>query len=393
MTFDSHFVGSLPCMPAPRDLHTDRLNFMHRSWGPARAVRQFLPGADLFKEAGLAPPPDRGGRNRRLRNAAQSAPLLRRRVPGREGQLDLPFILGAGASVAKDPPASDYTVSINSPARKKALDLFIDIAKRCGPPNAGALGQSDVIQLLATGKAAQGLAGAAAWPNFEDPAKSAVIGKLNAVPVPRPASGKNGDAIGNWHFVVPKTVPEARKKAVIAFSKWFLTQAAQKAYLESGGIPVRSDVLTDDLAAQPKYRWVKAYLETQNFASQVLGFSEGPQVEQALGLRLNQALIGEISAATALNAAAKEIEEIFRRSGRRTGLLPPLPENRCARRPWARPGPPPLGAMPWLDRSFRWWSLLPAALLFAALTVYPIANLVWMSLSTVEFAQGKASGR
>jgi hypothetical protein len=56
----------------------------------------------------------------------------------------------------------------------------------------------------------------------------------------------------------------------------------------------------------------------------------------------------------------------------------------------AVPGPPPLGAMPWLDRSFRWWSLLPAGLLFAALTVYPIANLVWMSLSTVEFAQGKA---
>ena len=34
VTFDSHFVGSLPCMPARRDLHTGRLNFMHRSWGP-----------------------------------------------------------------------------------------------------------------------------------------------------------------------------------------------------------------------------------------------------------------------------------------------------------------------------------------------------------------------
>jgi multiple sugar transport system permease protein len=45
---------------------------------------------------------------------------------------------------------------------------------------------------------------------------------------------------------------------------------------------------------------------------------------------------------------------------------------------------------PWLDRSFRYWSLLPAALLFAALTIYPIANLVWMSVSTVEFAEGKA---
>ncbi|WP_114284015.1 sulfatase [Candidatus Halocynthiibacter alkanivorans] len=34
VTFDKHYVGSLPCMPARRDLHTGRLNFMHRSWGP-----------------------------------------------------------------------------------------------------------------------------------------------------------------------------------------------------------------------------------------------------------------------------------------------------------------------------------------------------------------------
>jgi arylsulfatase A-like enzyme len=32
--FDNHYVGSLPCMPARRDLLTGRLNFMHRSWGP-----------------------------------------------------------------------------------------------------------------------------------------------------------------------------------------------------------------------------------------------------------------------------------------------------------------------------------------------------------------------
>lgn len=32
--FDNHYVGSMPCMPARRDLHTGRLNFMHRSWGP-----------------------------------------------------------------------------------------------------------------------------------------------------------------------------------------------------------------------------------------------------------------------------------------------------------------------------------------------------------------------
>jgi hypothetical protein len=34
-----------------------------------------------------------------------------------------------------------------------------------------------------------------------------------------------------------------------------------------------------------------------------------------------------MSSAAALNAAAKEIEEIFRKSGRKTGSLPPLPEG------------------------------------------------------------------
>lgn len=34
VTFDKHYVGSLPCMPARRDMHTGRLNFMHRHWGP-----------------------------------------------------------------------------------------------------------------------------------------------------------------------------------------------------------------------------------------------------------------------------------------------------------------------------------------------------------------------
>ncbi|RTE07871.1 sulfatase [Paenibacillus whitsoniae] len=32
--FDRCYAGSLPCMPARRDLHTGRYNFLHRSWGP-----------------------------------------------------------------------------------------------------------------------------------------------------------------------------------------------------------------------------------------------------------------------------------------------------------------------------------------------------------------------
>jgi len=41
-----------------------------------------------------------------------------------------------------------------------------------------------------------------------------------------------------------------------------------------------------------------------------------------------------------------------------------------------------------LNRGFKHWSLAPAALVFLLLTLYPIVNLVRMSVSTVEFSAG-----
>ena len=34
LSFDNFYAGSMPCMPARRELHTGRYNFLHRSWGP-----------------------------------------------------------------------------------------------------------------------------------------------------------------------------------------------------------------------------------------------------------------------------------------------------------------------------------------------------------------------
>lgn len=37
-TFDRFYGGSMPCMPARRELHTGRYNFLHRSWGPLEPI-------------------------------------------------------------------------------------------------------------------------------------------------------------------------------------------------------------------------------------------------------------------------------------------------------------------------------------------------------------------
>ena len=50
VTFDNHYVGSLPCIPARRDLHTGRINFLHRSWGPLEPFDDSFP--ELLKQSG-----------------------------------------------------------------------------------------------------------------------------------------------------------------------------------------------------------------------------------------------------------------------------------------------------------------------------------------------------
>ncbi len=50
VAFDTHYTGSLPCMPARRDLHTGRLNFLHRSWGPLEPFDNSFP--ELLQAAG-----------------------------------------------------------------------------------------------------------------------------------------------------------------------------------------------------------------------------------------------------------------------------------------------------------------------------------------------------
>jgi len=51
LTFDNCYVGSMPCMPARRELHTGRYNFLHRSWGPIEPFDDSMP--EILKNNGV----------------------------------------------------------------------------------------------------------------------------------------------------------------------------------------------------------------------------------------------------------------------------------------------------------------------------------------------------
>lgn len=50
-TFDKSYVCSMPCMPARRDLHTGRPNFLHTGWGPIEPFDDSMP--QMLSQAGI----------------------------------------------------------------------------------------------------------------------------------------------------------------------------------------------------------------------------------------------------------------------------------------------------------------------------------------------------
>ncbi|TCC22908.1 sulfatase-like hydrolase/transferase [Kribbella speibonae] len=49
--FENCYAGSMPCMPARRELHTGRYNFLHRSWGPLEPFDDSMP--ELLRNSGV----------------------------------------------------------------------------------------------------------------------------------------------------------------------------------------------------------------------------------------------------------------------------------------------------------------------------------------------------
>lgn len=49
--FDNFYVGSMPCMPARRELHSGRYNFLHRGWSPLEPFDDSVP--EMLKKKGI----------------------------------------------------------------------------------------------------------------------------------------------------------------------------------------------------------------------------------------------------------------------------------------------------------------------------------------------------
>lgn len=215
-------------------------------------------------------------------------------------------------------------VSINSPEVLKALEVYLTLANEAGPPNPGAIAQGEMIQLMSTGRGAQTIGVIAAWGSFENPNESRVAGKIEATLIPAGPTGTRASSAGHWVAGIAGNVSPERQDAALDFLDWFQGLDVQTAYVRAGGVPVRGDLGKTDLGQSEEFRFIEAYSENAANAVMALPFPQANEVSDALALRLNQAVIGELEPAAALNDAADAIAEIFEREGYDVSRLPAL---------------------------------------------------------------------
>ncbi|MBI1777440.1 MAG: extracellular solute-binding protein [Proteobacteria bacterium] len=284
---------------------------------------------DLYEKAGLKVPEtwDELLANAKKLNAPPGVYGMVQR--GARGTTDVsydwfPYLNSFGGTMFADEKAGDFTVTINSPAARKALDFYLQLAKEAGHPNTGGQQQAQVVQNVVTGKAANAIMVIAAWSQMDDPTKSAVVGKIGFAVPPHAPGFKPAPPLGHFVGGIPKNVPRERQLAALAFLKWFQTFDAQKKYAESGSPPVRIDVLRSELSNKPEGRWMKPLADALVYARQMWTVPEGAEIVSVLDLRLNQAVTGELNSVAALNKMAEEIHGIMQKAGYKTGRLPNL---------------------------------------------------------------------
>ncbi len=235
-----------------------------------------------------------------------------------------PYLMSYGGSLFANEKEGDFTVTLNSPQSLAALKMYLQLAREAGPKNVAAVGQAEQIQLLVTGRAAQAVLPVAAYAQMDDPNKSAVVGKIGYMNLPHAPGFASAPSLGHWLGGVPKNIPEAKKKAALAFLDWFQQPKNQLKYAELGGSPVSAAAFDSAIANKPENRYMKTAVKALPMARQLWTVPEGAQIVAVTEVGLNRIVAGELDPAKGLNAMAADIEKIVAAAGYKTGKLPDL---------------------------------------------------------------------
>lgn len=199
--------------------------------------------------------------------------------------------------------------TVNSPEGIKALEYFIELSK-LAPKSLPMNNTAQVRDALLGGSV--GIA-PEVWPawlgKMDDPSQSLVAGKVAVGKHPAQVK-KSSPMIGIWHIAIPAA---SKNKAVAFDFLQFVTSAQmqKKMALEAGLPPSRASIFSDPdiLKAHSWYPAIKDALENGVARPRTMYWSE---IENIMGASVQEALIGEKTAAQALTEANEKLAKVLK---------------------------------------------------------------------------------
>ncbi len=207
---------------------------------------------------------------------------------------------------------SEGEVTVNSKECVKSLEFFVKIFDNWAP--AGAIGYwwDDRESSYRTGQSVMQSSWSIARAGYEDESISLVAGKTGMAVTPKVAGVKAGYGVGGWGVSINADSSEKNAEIAWEFIKFMTSKKVQKDWMRNDGAPIRYSTLKDP-ELNSEMPWLGKILTVfndgdGNYRPRVPEYS---QIQDILGLRVNQAITHELEAREALDLASKEIKALY----------------------------------------------------------------------------------
>jgi multiple sugar transport system substrate-binding protein len=226
------------------------------------------------------------------------------------------FITIGGKLMSGDPSGKDFRPNIDSPEGIAALQMLIDVLPYA-PKNVTQYGFAENVDAFSTGRIAQMIFWSTiAGPVF-DKEKSLVANTTGTEVVPAAPGQKARSILGGWGVGIPKNADPAKKAAAWRALTWLTSKKANAYEVSKYQVSAsRTSTFADpDLVKQYPYlpTSVKAITDAEVMTTAYI--PEVFQLNAALCVEFNKALIGAQDAKAACVAVQQQWEGILRKGG------------------------------------------------------------------------------
>ncbi len=203
-------------------------------------------------------------------------------------------------------------VTVNSPECLASLEFFVDIFDKWAPPGAIGYWWDDRETSYRTGQSVMQSSWSIARAGYDDPSISLVAGKTGLAVTPTVPGVNALYGIGGWGIGINADSSAEEQEIAWEYIKWITSPEAQKEWLLNDGQPIRRSTVTDP-ELNGKMPWLKEMLKAyENGDGDYRPRNpQASEIQNILGLRINQAITHELTAKEALDKAAEEIGALF----------------------------------------------------------------------------------